>query len=115
MSEIAGEFIRIKNEILDLSNYILEHLEEFKNFNFTKFNQDILSIQSKLSTLGSLSKSRPRNLGKFKNQADVIIGKAMEAKQAKGNLADYAWKMGYLSGITTHYLTEINSVLMRIE
>jgi len=116
MSEISREFIRIKDEILSLSKDILEHLNEWENINFIKFNQDILSTQSKLSTLGSLSKNRPRNLGKFKNLANELISIAIEAKGAKGkgNPVEFAMKIGFLLGSTTRYLTDINSVLLNI-
>ena len=116
MSEISKEFIRIKDEILSLSKDILEHLNEWQNFNFVKFNQDILSVQSKLSTLGSISPKRPRNLGKFNNLANELIGLAIEAKGAKGksNPVEFAMKIGFLIGRTTRYLTDINSVLLNI-
>ena len=116
MSEIEREFIRIKDEILDVSKYILEHLNEFNNFNFVKFNQDILTIQSKLSTLGSLSKSGPKDLDKYKNQVKDIFIRAIEAQREneRGNQLEYAFKMGSLNALTMLYLNEINSVLMRI-
>jgi len=109
------EFLRIKKEILDLSIFMIEHLDDYANYNFRQFQIDILKIQSNLSSLWNISKQGEiKEIMSITKLADDLIGEGMKAVSDSENVIDYAYNVGYLAGRVSVYLIKVNSILMRL-
>jgi len=109
MSESNFEFIRIKEELLHASQFLNEHLHDYESYNPLTFANQLLTIQSKFSTLCGLSKVKKRDLNKLKSIANDLILLSSDIQTAK-NGVDRAYKIGILAGSSAIYLNEVNSV-----
>ena len=114
MSDIAFEFIRIKEDLLAASQFLNEHLADYQNYNHVTFKNQLYSIQSKLSTLFSLSKSKPRDLKKFKSIAEDLLNIAIDVETTEDEI-ERTYNIGKLAGASSIYLNEVNSVVLNIE
>lgn len=113
MSDIVFEFIRIKEELLTASKFLTEHLNDFENYNPVTFNNQLLTIQSKLTTLYSLTKNRSQNFNKMKDVATDLLLMISDIERAENDISR-AWNIGRLAGATSIYLNEVNSVILQI-
>lgn len=114
MSEEAFEFIRIKEELLSASKFLMEHLDDYENFNTVTFRNQLLEIQSKVSTLCSLSKTDPRNhMERIKDMSDDLFRTYTDILLAK-NEDDRVYNIGKLAGAAISYLNEVNSLALRV-
>lgn len=113
MSDIAFEVIRIKEDLLAASQFLNEHLHDYENYNQVTFRNQLLSIQSKLSTLFSLSKSRPRDLKVFKKKAEDLLTIAIDIENAENDI-QRVYYIGKLAGASSMYLNDVNSVILQI-
>jgi hypothetical protein len=113
MSDIAFDIIRIKEDLLAASQFLNEHLSDFENYNQVTFRNQLLSIQSKLSTLFSLSESRPRDLKKFKNGAENLLNIAIDVETPENEI-QRVYNIGKLAGASSIYLNEVNSVVLQL-
>lgn len=113
MSESNFEFIRIKEELLHASQFLNEHLHDFENFNLLTFKNQLLTIQSKFSTLCGLSKVENEDLRKLLALSNDLLLMSGDIPIAEDEI-DRAYKIGVLSGASAVYLNEINSVIHSI-
>lgn len=114
MSDIAFEVIRIKEELLAESQFLNEHLHDYENYNQLTFRNQLLSIQSKLSTLFSLSKSRHRDLKALKKMSEVLLTIVIDIEKSENNI-QRIYNIGKLAGASSIYLNEVNFVVLQID
>ena len=113
MRDIALEFIHLKESLLDTSKFLTEHLADYENYNHVTFRNQILTIQSKLSTLISLSNTRPRKTTLFKKMAEDLLDIAREVEMSENSI-QRAYNIGKLAGASSIYLNEVNSIVLKI-
>jgi len=86
MSEGIDKFLAIKEDLLIESYRLIDQIhdmENLPNFYTTEFFKRLISIQSKLSSLSSLSSSNERKISSLQEKTQKMIDQASEAERAK--------------------------------
>ena len=114
MSDTAVEFIEIKESLLTTSQFLNEHLADYESYSGVTFRNQLLAIQSKLTTLFSLSKSKPRSSNKFADIAADLLRLAIDIETAETDI-QRTYNIGQLAGASSMYLNEVNSIIAKID